>query len=141
VSCALITASNQESKAGLAVGKLRSHADKQVSDLAKEIVKKWKTEVDKHKRSPGQSIQGPSKAVASDSSSVIPSSSSNSNANNSPKPDLRTAKSDGISTSWTGDNTRDKCAALIYDALASDSGARVSCFPLLKTLINISVSE
>jgi transcription elongation factor S-II len=32
------------------VGKLRSHADKQVSELAKEIVKKWKTEVDKGKR-------------------------------------------------------------------------------------------
>ena len=41
----------QESKAGLAVGKLCSHASKDVADLAKEIVKKWKTEVEKAKAS------------------------------------------------------------------------------------------
>ena len=40
----------QESKAGLAVGKLRSHADKRVSEAAKEIVKKWKNDVEKAKR-------------------------------------------------------------------------------------------
>jgi hypothetical protein len=39
----------QESKAGLAVGKLRSHANKAVSDLAKEIVKEWKGEVERAK--------------------------------------------------------------------------------------------
>lgn len=43
----------QESKAGLAVGKLRSHASKDVSDLAKEIVKKWKHEVEKEKQAKG----------------------------------------------------------------------------------------
>lgn len=43
----------QESKAGLAVGKLRSHASKQVSELAKEIVKKWKTEVEREKAAAG----------------------------------------------------------------------------------------
>lgn len=31
------------------MGKLRSHANKEVSDLAKELVKKWKTEVEKAK--------------------------------------------------------------------------------------------
>ena len=41
---------SQESKAGLAVGKLRSHASKQVSDLAKEIVKKWKQHVEQEKQ-------------------------------------------------------------------------------------------
>ena len=43
----------QESKAGLAVGKLRSHESKEVADLAKEIVKKWKTEVEREKQSSG----------------------------------------------------------------------------------------
>ena len=45
----------QESKAGLAVGKLRSNSSKQVSDLAKEIVKKWKKDVEKEKQRTGKS--------------------------------------------------------------------------------------
>lgn len=44
---------SQESKAGLAVGKLRTHESKDVSDLAKEIVKKWKNDVDKAKSTSG----------------------------------------------------------------------------------------
>lgn len=47
---------------------------------------------------------------------------------NGPKGANRTAKSDGIQTEFTGDKTRDKCMELIYDALASDSGARGSFF-------------
>jgi len=43
----------RESKAGLAVGKLRSHASKDVSELAKEIVRAWKTAVDKEKHAAG----------------------------------------------------------------------------------------
>lgn len=35
------------------MGKLRSHASKDVSDLAKEIVKKWKHEVEKEKQAKG----------------------------------------------------------------------------------------
>jgi len=40
---------------------------------------------------------------------------------NSSKNEVRTAKSDGVSISATGDKTRDKCAELIYDGLAMDS--------------------
>ena len=43
----------------------------------------------------------------------------------------RTAKSDGVSTSITGDKTRDKCIEMLYDALALESGFRMSfCLPL-----------
>ena len=42
------------------------------------------------------------------------------------KGEARTAKSDGVKTNITGDKTRDKCIEIIYDALASDSGARAS---------------
>jgi transcription elongation factor S-II len=48
-------ASRQESKIGLAVGKLRSHANREISSLAKEVVKKWKAEVDKEKEARGSS--------------------------------------------------------------------------------------
>jgi hypothetical protein len=37
----------------LAVGKLRAHASKEVADLAKEIVKKWKSAVEKAKHASG----------------------------------------------------------------------------------------
>ena len=51
----------QESKAGLAVGKLRSHAAKDVSELAKEIVRTWKTAVDKEKQAAGTHSKGSAK--------------------------------------------------------------------------------
>ena len=53
----------QESKAGLAVGKLRSHAAKEVSELAKEIVRTWKTAVDKEKQAAGTHSKGAVKAA------------------------------------------------------------------------------
>ncbi|KAG6907500.1 hypothetical protein DXG01_008643 [Tephrocybe rancida] len=49
----------RESKAGLAVGKLRQHASKDVADIAKEIVKKWKTQVEKAKLANGTKVQPP----------------------------------------------------------------------------------
>lgn len=56
---------------------------------------------------------------------------------NPSKNDLRSAKTDGVQIDITGDKTRDKCIELIYDALASDSGARefhlsmLLCIPLI----------
>jgi len=124
----------RESKAGLAVGKLRTHASKNVADLAKEIVKMWKNAVEKEKQSGGKPA-----AQSSSSSTPAPpakppvrklSMASTSRQSSTPQPatptsakaDLRNSKNDGIKIS-TGDTTRDKCAELIYDALASDSGA------------------
>jgi len=123
----------RESKAGLAVGKLRSHADKRVSEAAKDIVKKWKNDVEKAKRtsggaaehhSPSTSKPAPKKptvstATPSKITSVPPSVSSPA----TPKIETRTAKGDGVSANWTGDKTRDRCIELLYDALALDSGA------------------
>ncbi|KIM87889.1 hypothetical protein PILCRDRAFT_814586 [Piloderma croceum F 1598] len=113
----------RESKAGLAVGKLRSHASKEVADLAKEIVKKWKTEVEKAKA--GSSSNGKPSVngkVQSRKPSMTPTPATPTSANPS-KNDLRSAKTDGVQIDITGDKTRDKCVELIYDALASDSGA------------------
>ncbi|KAG6809440.1 hypothetical protein H0H92_000250 [Tricholoma furcatifolium] len=109
----------RESKAGLAVGKLRQHASKDVADLAKEIVKKWKTQVEKAKSGNGTKAQPPNgkdrkSSVASPAGtpmSPLPSASA-----------IRTAKSDGVKGT-TGDSTRDKCTELVYDGLAMDSGA------------------
>ncbi|QRV81404.1 transcription elongation factor S-II [Ceratobasidium sp. AG-Ba] len=40
----------RETKAGLAIGKLRSHSRKEIADLAKELVKKWKEAVEAAKK-------------------------------------------------------------------------------------------
>jgi len=105
----------RESKAGLAVGKLRAHDSKDVSDLAKEIVKKWKNDVDKAKSKPIVVGKPP---VRKASTSLTPVATPTLNG----KAELRTSKSDGVSIN-TGDNTRDRCVGLIYDGLACDSGA------------------
>lgn len=116
----------RESKAGLAVGKLRTHDVKEISDLAKEIVKKWKNEVERAKGGSGSKSTAnakstgaaPRKPVASAtlaSGSVTPASNG--------KSEVRTAKSDGVKISVSGDTMRDRCIELIYDGLACDSAA------------------
>ncbi|TFY82027.1 hypothetical protein EWM64_g1991 [Hericium alpestre] len=117
----------RESKAGLAVGKLRSHSAKEVSDLAKEVVKKWKTEVDKEKHAAGtkttpKAANGKAAAPTRKASTATPSTPSTPSAANGSAAG-RTTKSDGIKADATGDKTRDKCIELIYDGLAADSGA------------------
>lgn len=142
----------QESKVGLAVGKLRSNSSPAVAELAKEIVKKWKTDVEKEKQRGGKS-PGTANATKTQrawisirfqiivnfiylvpciiavsrklsTASVTPTTPTTpSMSASSSKTDLRTAKSDGAKIELV-DVTRKKCAELIYDALASDSGSR-----------------
>jgi len=129
----------QESKIGLAVGKLRTNNSKAVSELAKEIVKQWKTAVEKAKMkaTPPVTTNGsagmftcvplivqffihdhsPDKKPAKGSSTPVTPAGSSANVA------LRTAKSDGFKGK-VGDNTRDKCVELLYDALACDADAR-----------------
>ena len=61
--------------------------------------------------------------------SVTPTPTTPVKSTASSKTDLRTAKSDGVKIDLV-DVTRQKCAELIYDALASDSGSR-TYFPIL----------
>lgn len=123
----------RESKAGLAVGKLRSHSDRRVSEAAKDIVKKWKNDVEKAKRSTGGAAESHSPStskptpkkptISTPTSSKVNSATPSAPSPATPKVETRTAKGDGVSASWTGDKTRDKCIELLYDALALDSGA------------------
>jgi len=116
----------RESKIGLAVGKLGTHASKSVSDLAKEIVKHWKTAVEKAKVKAGGASTTPTTAngtadkkpvAASASTPITPTGSM-------VKAAARSSKTDGVKGK-TGDTTRDKCVELIYDALACDSSAPI----------------
>lgn len=176
----------QETKIGVAVNKLRQNPSKEVADLAKEIVRKWKADVgpaasrpsksdtssespslprlhaiaDSHSpiasnvaspspapgsppatkaskpkpsissvassSAPSTSASKPSPAPAPSTSSAPPAPKRRESLNGAP----RTHKSDGLEfgkgEGSTGDKTRDKCAEMIYDALASDSDARES---------------
>ncbi|KAH7915766.1 transcription factor S-II, central domain-containing protein [Hygrophoropsis aurantiaca] len=117
----------RESKAGLAVGKLRSHEAKEVSELAKEIVKKWKNEVERAKGGATAKTPGNGKPVVRKAStSVPPSNPATPTPTMNGKADVRTAKADGAKPGATGDTTRDRCAELIYDALACDSTAPIN---------------
>lgn len=57
----------------------------------------------------------PRKASTASNGAITPTATANKIA--------RTAKSDGVKVTGTGDGTRDKCAELLYDGLACDSGA------------------
>lgn len=59
----------RETKAGLAIGKLRSHPKKEVADLAKELVKKWKEAVEAGKKAKATGAPAP---VPSESSTKPP---------------------------------------------------------------------
>ncbi|KAI6008874.1 transcription factor S-II, central domain-containing protein [Pisolithus orientalis] len=117
----------RESKAGLAVGKLRTHDVKEISDLAKEIVKKWKNEVERAKGGSGSKSTANAKSTGAAPrkpvASATPASGSVTPASNG-KSEVRTAKSDGVKISVSGDTMRDRCIELIYDGLACDSAAR-----------------
>ncbi|KAF5376506.1 hypothetical protein D9615_008681 [Tricholomella constricta] len=109
----------RESKAGLAVGKLRQHVSKDVADLAKEIVKKWKTQVEKAKLANGK-LQPNGKDRKASVASPAPGTPLTPTASSV----TRTAKLDGI-RAGTADTTRDKCVELLYDGMAHDSGAPI----------------
>ncbi|KAL0574546.1 transcription elongation factor TFIIS [Marasmius crinis-equi] len=109
----------RESKAGLAVGKLRTNENKEIASAAKDLVKKWKDIVEEGKKKNGGASKSKEPALKSTASTtpITPTASTT-------KPAVaRTHKTDGITINFTGDKTRDKCAELVYDALASDSGA------------------
>ncbi|KAG8962466.1 RNA polymerase II elongation factor [Tulasnella sp. 419] len=54
----------RQTKAGVAISKLRSHADSKVSGLSKEVVTKWKSQVDAGKKKASASANGSANSTA-----------------------------------------------------------------------------
>jgi transcription elongation factor S-II len=125
------------------VGKLRTHEDKKVADLAKETVKKWKNDVGGHKK-PDTGTSSASSTTATASGKAVspvvstkissdPASTSTTLANGSVKADSgssnvapsekkdRNAKKDGIPVVITQDKARDGSIHLLYNAIVLDS--------------------
>jgi transcription elongation factor S-II len=133
------------------VGKLRTHEDKSVADLAKETVKKWKNDVAAQKEKPAATAG--STTEASRQSTVIPKSgttkamsptaptkvssatnapgtfgvgetqSSNASVNGTTTPagKNRDATSDGIAEFLSKDTVRNSCITLLYNAIVLES--------------------
>jgi len=143
----------RETKVGLSVGKLRQNGSKEVAEMAKEIVRKWKNNVaptssgvkndarGSASQSPAPSgSQSISASPAPDSKPIISSdiksspSTINSNGSKSNKATRkdssggmitgpRSAETDAVDFNEYSDPTRDKCMQLVYDALVQDSAA------------------
>jgi transcription elongation factor S-II len=118
------------------VGKLRTHEDKKVADLAKETVKKWKNDVagQKDKAAPAAPSTTTTKAgepVQTATSPVIPTKVASGSGTATPMNGVKTndaeekkardATSDGISGYSVNDRTRDSSIVLLYNAICLDS--------------------
>jgi transcription elongation factor S-II len=113
------------------VGKLRTHDDKKVADLAKETVKKWKNDVAGAKSVPptatGQTAGSPQKNAPTTNTTTTSSAIINGTKveNISPQPltanKVRDASSDGIPKTFTNDKARDGSITLLYNAICLDS--------------------
>ncbi|KAL1755587.1 transcription factor S-II, central domain-containing protein [Schizophyllum commune] len=102
----------RESKAGLAVGKLRTHSNKDVSQAAKDLVKKWKNDVERLKatKSPAPKAAPPTKAAPPPAPAPA-----------KPSTVARTADTDKVTLNFTPDKLRNALSKLIYNALACDA--------------------
>ncbi|KAF8321205.1 transcription elongation factor [Clavulina sp. PMI_390] len=122
----------KETKVGVAVSKQRTNPDREISELAKAIVKKWKGAVrapdEKEKTAKAEPSTSASPAAVRSppppaKSTAQPSSSNGSSSTAPTTFTVRSIKTDSPALPRTQDKTRDKCMELIYDALASDSGS------------------
>jgi transcription elongation factor S-II len=128
------------------VGKLRTHEDKNVADLAKETVRKWKNDVAGHKKPDTSSststatttntstIPSAGKAtspvlptkVSTENVAPVTNGSGNIKTEGGPAKDTTTVKktrdanTDGIKNP-TGEKVRDSSIMLLYNAIVLDS--------------------
>ena len=112
------------------VGRLRTHEDKNVADLAKDTVRKWKNDVGGSKKPEAASTAttgtgksgaatSPTKASAVPNGAVKVEKSSNGGSDGKAKAP-RTAVTDNIPKDPTGDKVRDTSIALLYNAVVLD---------------------
>jgi hypothetical protein len=133
------------------VGKLRTHEDKKVAELAKETVKKWKHDVAGQKKPEGTpsstskaagtagATSGPSQppTVASVTAQHRQGSISNGsvkeeNATANAVKKNRDANTDGIPKDHTGDKARDGNIVLLYNSIVLDASECIVNFIFIR---------
>ncbi len=95
----------KSSKIGIAVNELRkgSHTDK-IKELAKSVILKWKTDVEKCKESSQENSSSTNKSTECENSPIV-----------------RSISSDSLVIHSTKDKIRDKCIEMLYSACASET--------------------
>ncbi|KAJ6257804.1 hypothetical protein Dda_7593 [Drechslerella dactyloides] len=125
----------RETKIGMTVNKLRGHSDKAVSELAKDIVNKWKRDVSAKPKS-GSSGDGKGGVAMKKESSTNGLSSRDTSNKGTPTPSgarkgaassvdpmKRNKNTDGINCDVHDDEPRNKCIGMLYDGLCIGSDA------------------
>lgn len=126
-----ITVDVQETKVGIAVNKLRTHSDKTVAELAKDIVTRWKSEVkgpagakaksesaaapQKKHVSPGVTAKSPTTAVPEFRKSLSAQGGTGG----------RSKETDKVQWKCIGDGVRDNCLGMIYDGLCFEAAPEI----------------
>ncbi|ANZ75416.1 BA75_02010T0 [Komagataella pastoris] len=115
----------RETKVGVTVNRLRSHANPEVGTLVKKIIKTWKDGVSQEKKK---------KAVSSAGSPAKSATSTTTNERFVSK-GPRTPKNDGVKVEIYENKTRNGSISAIYTALAMDSDEQPSkIFELVKDI-------
>ncbi|KAH6845330.1 transcription elongation factor S-II [Chaetomium sp. MPI-CAGE-AT-0009] len=105
----------RSTKAGVAVGKLRHNANKEIARLASEIVSKWRKNVDAAKESKKRKLEQ-SKSPTPKDSPAPPSTSYSTPYEGDPE--KRHFRTDKVDISRTGNKARDGSIGVLYNGLA-----------------------
>ena len=135
----------QSTKLGIVVGRLRTHEDKNVADLAKDTVRKWKNDVGGSKKpdgaAPSTSSSATTTAATVGKAGSAPPAKLNAPVSNGagkaegtagplngPSPAKakapRTSISDNIAKDHTKNKVRDGSILLLYNSIALDRDER-----------------
>ncbi|KAI8624120.1 transcription elongation factor [Xylariaceae sp. FL1651] len=110
-------------KAGLVVGKLRGHTNKDIGKAANEVVAKWKKGVEAEKKAKGLHPAGarvrdsasPAGKAASPAPKPVPASSKKAYEGD---PETRKFQSDKVNINRTDSQIRNNCIGVLYNGLA-----------------------
>ncbi|KAG7716237.1 hypothetical protein KL933_003827 [Ogataea haglerorum] len=110
----------RETKVGVAVNKLRTHADVEVSSLVKKIIKQWKEQVSKEKKSskaPPKESSPESPAATTSASPPVENRETKTFVTSKP----RNPANDGVNINIHDNSTRNGSISGLYTALAMTS--------------------
>lgn len=108
----------RETKLGIAVNKLRAHADNKISDKVKKMIKSWKDTVTAQKAGTKKKVEKKPEVKEAVASKATAPAASSSSSSYTPPSGPRTPAKDGVSTAVYADKVRNRCIDVTYTALA-----------------------
>ncbi len=122
----------RSTKIGITVNRLKTHKDAAVARQASELVAKWRRDVKGGPAAANKGVNGSPGPVVNGNGSGAKNGEREEGGDAkmgreksfTVAPELRNAKTDGVNTNQTGNDTRDGCIKLMYDGLAFMSEER-----------------